>query len=113
LDERKSSGYGCQANAFGMGIFDKANVKHLFCIYMFLKNLENYYQEVDVQAEMAKSICYFTYQSIRRNSCGKSVLSILMIKTFFEFGFFKTLHYFQIAYEGIDEKFSSNINHFL
>ena len=99
-------------NAFGMGI-DKANVKTVIHLHI-PPNLENYYQEAGRagrNGEKAFAILLTNPSDVIHVEA--QFLSILSDKTFLNLVFIKLCNYFQIAYgEGIDEKFSFNINHF-
>jgi ATP-dependent DNA helicase RecQ len=99
-------------NAFGMGI-DKANVKTVLHLHV-PQNLENYYQEAGRagrNGEKAFAILLTNPSDVIHAE--SQFLSILSDKTFLNLVFLKLCNYFQIAYgEGIDEKFSFNINHF-
>ena len=99
-------------NAFGMGI-DKANVKTVIHLHI-PPNLENYYQEAGRagrNGEKAFAILLTNPSDVFQVEA--QFLSILSDKAFLNLVFIKLCNYFQIAYgEGIDEKFSFNINHF-
>lgn len=99
-------------NAFGMGI-DKANVKTVIHLHI-PPNLENYYQEAGRagrNGEKAFAILLTNPSDVIHVEA--QFLSILSDKTFLNLVFIKLCNYFQIAYgEGIDEKFSFNLNHF-
>lgn len=99
-------------NAFGMGI-DKANVKTVIHLNI-PQNLENYYQEAGRagrNGEKAFAIMLVNPSDIIHAEA--QFLSILSDKAFLNLVFVKLCNYFQIAYgEGINEKFSFNINHF-
>jgi ATP-dependent DNA helicase RecQ len=99
-------------NAFGMGI-DKANVKTVIHLHI-PPNIENYYQEAGRagrNGEKAFAILLTNPSDVIHVEA--QFLSILSDKTFLNFVFVKLCNYFRIAYgEGIDEKFSFNINHF-
>ncbi len=99
-------------NAFGMGI-DKANVKTVIHLHI-PPNLENYYQEAGRagrNGEKAFAILLTNPSDVIQVEA--QFLSILSDKAFLKLVFIKLCNYFQIAYgEGIDEKFSFNINHF-
>jgi ATP-dependent DNA helicase RecQ len=99
-------------NAFGMGI-DKANVKTVIHLHI-PPNLENYYQEAGRagrNGEKAFAVLLTNPSDVVHVEA--QFLSILSDKAFLNLVFVKLCNYFQIAYgEGIDEKFSFNINHF-
>jgi ATP-dependent DNA helicase RecQ len=99
-------------NAFGMGI-DKANVKTVIHLHI-PPNLENYYQEAGRagrNGEKAFAVLLTNPSDVIHVEA--QFLSILSDKAFLNLVFVKLCNYFQIAYgEGIDEKFSFNINHF-
>jgi ATP-dependent DNA helicase RecQ len=99
-------------NAFGMGI-DKANVKTVIHLHI-PPNLENYYQEAGRagrNGEKAFAVLLTNPSDVIHVEA--QFMSILSDKVFLNLIFVKLCNYFQIAYgEGIDEKFSFNINHF-
>jgi ATP-dependent DNA helicase RecQ len=99
-------------NAFGMGI-DKANVKTVIHVQL-PENIENYYQETGRagrNGEKAFAVLLSNASDIM--SAEHTFLSNLVDKTFLTKVFVKLCNYFQIAYgEGIDEKFSFNLNQF-
>ena len=99
-------------NAFGMGI-DKANVKTVIHLQL-PENIENYYQETGRagrNGEKAFAVLLSNASDIM--SAEHAFLSNLVDKTFLTKVFVKLCNYFQIAYgEGIDEKFSFNLNQF-
>lgn len=99
-------------NAFGMGI-DKANVKTVIHLHI-PPNLENYYQEAGRagrNGEKAFAVLLTNPSDVIHVEA--QFMSILSDKAFLNLVFVKLCNYFQIAYgEGIDEKFSFNINHF-
>ncbi|WP_298115496.1 ATP-dependent DNA helicase RecQ [Flavobacterium sp.] len=99
-------------NAFGMGI-DKANVKTVIHLHI-PPNLENYYQEAGRagrNGEKAFAVLLTNPSDVIHVE--SQFMSILSDKAFLNLVFVKLCNYFQIAYgEGIDEKFSFNINHF-
>jgi ATP-dependent DNA helicase RecQ len=99
-------------NAFGMGI-DKSNVKTVIHLHI-PPNLENYYQEAGRagrNGEKAFAVLLTNPSDVIHVEA--QFMSILSDKAFLNLVFVKLCNYFQIAYgEGIDEKFSFNINHF-
>ncbi|GEC77905.1 RecQ family ATP-dependent DNA helicase [Flavobacterium aquatile] len=99
-------------NAFGMGI-DKANVKTVIHLHI-PPNLENYYQEAGRagrNGEKAFAVLLTNPSDVIHVE--SQFLSVLSDKEFLNLVFKKLCNYFQIAYgEGIDEKFSFNINQF-
>lgn len=99
-------------NAFGMGI-DKANVKTVIHLHI-PPNLENYYQEAGRagrNGEKAFAVLLTNPSDVIHVEA--QFLSILPDKVFLNLVFVKLCNYFQIAYgEGIDEKFSFNLNQF-
>lgn len=99
-------------NAFGMGI-DKANVKTVIHLHI-PPNLENYYQEAGRagrNGEKAFAVLLTNPSDVIHVEA--QFMSILSDKAFLNLVFVKLCNYFKIAYgEGIDEKFSFNINHF-
>lgn len=99
-------------NAFGMGI-DKANVKTVIHLQI-PANLENYYQEAGRagrNGEKAFAVLLTNPSDVIHAEA--QFLSILSDKAFLNLVFSKLCNYFQIAYgEGIDEKFSFNLNQF-
>ena len=99
-------------NAFGMGI-DKANVKTIIHIHL-PSNLENYYQEAGRagrNGEKAFAVLLCNPSDIIHAE--SQFLSVLPDKEFLNLVFKKLCSFFQIAYgEGIDEKFSFNLNQF-
>lgn len=99
-------------NAFGMGI-DKTNVKTVIHLHI-PPNLENYYQEAGRagrNGEKAFAVLLTNPSDVIHVE--SQFLSILSDKEFLNLVFKKLCNYFQIAYgEGIDEKFSFNINQF-
>lgn len=99
-------------NAFGMGI-DKANVKTVIHLHI-PPNLENYYQEAGRagrNGEKAFAVLLTNPSDVIHVEA--QFMSILSDKVFLNLVFKKICTYFQIAYgEGINEKFSFNINHF-
>jgi ATP-dependent DNA helicase RecQ len=99
-------------NAFGMGI-DKADVKTVIHIQL-PENLENYYQEAGRSGrngEKAFAVLLTSPSDI--NQVESQFINILPDKKFLNEIFVKLCNFFQIAYgEGIDEKFSFNLNQF-
>lgn len=99
-------------NAFGMGI-DKANVKTIIHLHI-PQNLENYYQEAGRagrNGEKAFAILLTNPSDVIHAE--DQFLKNLSDKIFLNLVFLKLCNYFQIAYgEGINEKFSFNINNF-
>ena len=99
-------------NAFGMGI-DKANVKTVIHIQL-PENIENYYQEsgrAGRNGEKAYGIILTSSSDIFQAQ-DQSIHTLPDRKFLLEM-FVKLCNYFQIAYgEGIDEKFTFNLNSF-
>jgi ATP-dependent DNA helicase RecQ len=99
-------------NAFGMGI-DKGNVKTVVHLHI-PSNLENYYQEAGRagrNGEKAFAILLTNPSDVIHAE--SQFLSILCDKAFLKTVYIKLCNYFQIAYgEGLDEKYTFNINHF-
>ncbi len=99
-------------NAFGMGI-DKANVKTVFHIQL-PDNLENYYQEAGRagrNGEKAFAVCLQSPSDTKFTE--NQVLGNLPDETFLKIVFKKMCSFLNIAYgEGIDERFSFNLNQF-
>ena len=99
-------------NAFGMGI-DKGNVKTIIHLHI-PPNLENYYQEAGRagrNGEKAFAVLLTNPSDIIHAE--DQFLKNLSDKAFLNLVFLKLCNYFQIAYgEGINEKFSFNINNF-
>ena len=99
-------------NAFGMGI-DKANVKTVMHIQL-PENLENYYQEAG-RAGRNEEKAFAVLISAPSDSiqAEQQFISVLPDKEFLTKLYIKLCNYFQIAYgEGIDERFSFNLNQF-
>ncbi|NBL64464.1 RecQ family ATP-dependent DNA helicase [Flavobacterium sp. NST-5] len=99
-------------NAFGMGI-DKPNVKTVFHIQL-PDNLENYYQEAGRagrNGEKAFAVCLQSPSDTKFTE--NQVLGNLPDEAFLKIIFKKMCSFLNIAYgEGIDERFSFNLNHF-
>lgn len=99
-------------NAFGMGI-DKADVKTVIHIQL-PENLENYYQEAGRSGrngEKAFAVLLTSPSDIIQAE--NQFIHVLPDKKFLNEIFIRLCNFFQIAYgEGIDEKFSFNLNHF-
>jgi ATP-dependent DNA helicase RecQ len=99
-------------NAFGMGI-DKASVKTVIHIQL-PENLENYYQEAGRSGrngEKAFAVLLTSPSDIIQAE--NQFIHVLPDKKFLNKMFIRLCNFFQIAYgEGIDEKFSFNLNHF-
>jgi ATP-dependent DNA helicase RecQ len=99
-------------NAFGMGI-DKADVKTVIHIQL-PENLENYYQEAGRSGrngEKAFAVLLTSPSDIIQAE--NQFIHVLPDKKFLNEMFIRLCNFFQIAYgEGIDEKFSFNLNHF-
>jgi ATP-dependent DNA helicase RecQ len=99
-------------NAFGMGI-DKADVKTVIHIQL-PENLENYYQEAGRSGrngEKAFAVLLTNPSDIIQVE--NQFIQVLPDKKFLNEMFVKLCNFLQIAYgEGIDEKFSFNLNHF-
>ncbi len=99
-------------NAFGMGI-DKSNVKTVIHVQL-PENLENYYQEAGRAGRNGqKAYAVLLNNSSDSIQAEQQFISVLPDKPFLVSVFIKLCNYFQIAYgEGIDEKFTFNLNHF-
>ncbi|MGK0296032.1 MAG: ATP-dependent DNA helicase RecQ [Ulvibacter sp.] len=99
-------------NAFGMGI-DKADVKTVIHVQL-PQNLENYYQEAGRSGrngEKAFAVLLTSPSDIIQTE--NQFIHVLPDKKFLNEMFISLCNFFQIAYgEGIDEKFSFNLNHF-
>ncbi|KDN54288.1 RecQ family ATP-dependent DNA helicase [Flavobacterium seoulense] len=99
-------------NAFGMGI-DKANVKTVIHTQL-PENLENYYQEAGRAGrneEKAFALLLTSPSDVAQTE--NQFIYVLPDKKFLQEVFIKMCTYFQIAYgEGINEKFSFNLNQF-
>jgi ATP-dependent DNA helicase RecQ len=99
-------------NAFGMGI-DKADVKTVIHIQL-PENLENYYQEAGRSGrngEKAFAVLLTSPSDIIQVE--NQFIHVLPDKKFLNEMFIRLCNFFQIAYgEGIDEKFSFNLNQF-
>jgi len=99
-------------NAFGMGI-DKANVKTIIHLHL-PSNLENYYQEAGrAGRNEEKAFAVLLANPTDITHAESQFLSILPDKAFLNLVFVKLCNFFRIGYgEGIDEKFSFNLNQF-
>lgn len=99
-------------NAFGMGI-DKADVKTVIHIQL-PENLENYYQEAGRSGrngEKAFAVLLTNPSDIKQAE--NQFIHILPDKKFLNEMYNKLCNFFQIAYgEGINERFSFNLNQF-
>ncbi|PKH68076.1 RecQ family ATP-dependent DNA helicase [Flavobacterium sp. ALD4] len=99
-------------NAFGMGI-DKADVKTVIHIQL-PENLENYYQEAGRSGrngEKAFAVLLTNPSDIKQAE--NQFIHILPDKKFLNEMYNKLCNFFQIAYgEGINERFSFNMNNF-
>ncbi|MCW2119753.1 ATP-dependent DNA helicase RecQ [Flavobacterium sp. 7A] len=99
-------------NAFGMGI-DKANVKTVIHIQL-PENIENYYQEAGrAGRNEEKAFAVLLTSPSDTKQAENQFIKNLPDKEYLNIIYRKLNTYFQIAYgEGIDEKFSFNLNHF-
>ncbi|AWG21620.1 recombinase RecQ [Flavobacterium faecale] len=99
-------------NAFGMGI-DKANVKTVIHIQL-PENMENYYQEAGrAGRNEEKAFAVLLTSPSDAINAENQFIKNLPDKAYLNLIYRKLNTYFQIAYgEGIDEKFSFNLNHF-
>ncbi len=99
-------------NAFGMGI-DKANVKTVIHIQL-PENIENYYQEAGRAGRNEdKAFAVLLTSPSDQIQAENQFINTLPDKAFLNLVYLKLNSYFQIAYgEGINEKFSFNLNHF-
>lgn len=99
-------------NAFGMGI-DKANVKTVIHVQL-PDNIENYYQESGRAGRNSEKAFAILLTNPSDSIIAKQqFLSVLVDKEFLTKVYIKLCNYFQIAFgEGIDEKFSLNLNQF-
>ena len=99
-------------NAFGMGI-DKANVKTVIHIQL-PENLENYYQEAGRSGRNGdKAFAVLLTSPSDQIHAEGQFTNTLVEKPFLNLVYLKLNSYFRIAYgEGINEKFSFNLNHF-
>jgi ATP-dependent DNA helicase RecQ len=99
-------------NAFGMGI-DKADVKTVIHIQL-PENLENYYQEAGRcgrNGEKAFAVLLTNPSDIQQAE--NQFIHILPDKKFLNEMYNKLCNFLQIAYgEGINERFTFNLNHF-
>ncbi|NGY38436.1 RecQ family ATP-dependent DNA helicase [Flavobacterium sp. XN-5] len=99
-------------NAFGMGI-DKADVKTVIHIQL-PENMENYYQEAGRSGrngEKAFAVLLTNPSDIKQAE--NQFIHILPDKKFLNEMYNKLCNFFQIAYgEGINERFSFNLNQF-
>lgn len=99
-------------NAFGMGI-DKANVRTVIHLQL-PENLENYYQEAGrAGRDSNKAFAIILTTESDAQTAESQFLAVLPDKEYLKTVFVKLCNYFQIAYgEGIDQKFSFNLNKF-
>ncbi len=99
-------------NAFGMGI-DKANVKTVIHVQL-PENIENYYQESGrAGRNNEKAFAILLNNSSDIINAEQQFLSGVVDKDYLTKVYIKLCNYFQIAFgEGIDEKFSLNLNLF-
>ncbi|TDE03152.1 RecQ family ATP-dependent DNA helicase [Flavobacterium hiemivividum] len=99
-------------NAFGMGI-DKSDVKTVIHIQL-PENMENYYQEAGRSGrngEKAFAVLLTNPSDIKQTE--NQFIHILPDKKFLNEMYNKLCNFFQIAYgEGINERFSFNLNQF-
>lgn len=99
-------------NAFGMGI-DKADVKTVIHIQL-PENLENYYQEAGRSGRNGdKAFAVLLTNPSDIKQAENQFIHILPDKKFLNEMYNKLCNFFQIAYgEGINERFSFNLNQF-
>jgi ATP-dependent DNA helicase RecQ len=99
-------------NAFGMGI-DKSNVKTVIHIHL-PESLESYYQEAGrAGRDEQKAFAVILTSPSDKIQAQSQFINVLPDKIILTQIYIKLCAYFQIAYgEGINEKFSFNLNHF-
>jgi ATP-dependent DNA helicase RecQ len=99
-------------NAFGMGI-DKSNVKTVIHIQL-PESIESYYQEAGrAGRDEQKAFAVILTSPSDKIQAQSQFINVLPDKIILTQIYIKLCTYFQIAYgEGINEKFSFNLNHF-